>query len=126
MFRLKYQGVEHIWGWNGGGLLQMAFHNEMKNGPWTGDYNPTQAGDGTAMSPVTGIFCQGTDSLTLMTMMLDFNHNNGAYPKAMLAVWGGRVDEIYPAGQLLALHAGNAGPLGSEPGWRAEVLSPAR
>ncbi len=30
---LKYQGVEHIWGWNGGGLLQMAFHNEMKNGP---------------------------------------------------------------------------------------------
>jgi hypothetical protein len=95
---LKYQGVEHIWGWNGGGLLQMAFHNEMKNGPWTGDYNPTQAGDGTAMSPVTGIFCQGTDSLTLMTMMLDFNNNNGAYPKALVAVWGGRVNESIPAG----------------------------
>jgi hypothetical protein len=95
---LKYQSVEHIWGWNGGGLLQMAFHNEMKNGPWTGDYNPTQAGDGTAMSPVTGIFCQGTDSLTLMTMMLDFNNNNGAYPKALVAVWGGRVDETIPAG----------------------------
>ncbi len=43
--------------------------------PGRADYNPTQAGDGTAMSPVTGIFCQGTDSLTLMTMMLDFNHN---------------------------------------------------
>ena len=97
---LKYQGVEHIWGWNGGGLLQMAFHNDMKNGPWTGDYNPTQAGDGTAMSPVTGIFCQGTDSLTLMTMMLDFNHNNGAYPKALVAVWGGRVDESIPPGNF--------------------------
>ncbi|HXW15167.1 MAG TPA: hypothetical protein VEN79_11715 [Terriglobia bacterium] len=93
---LKYQGVEHIWGWNGGGLLQMAFHNEMKNGPWTGDYNPTQAGDGTSMSPVTGIFCQGTDSLTLMTMMLDFNNNNGAYPKALIAVWGGRAVESIP------------------------------
>jgi hypothetical protein len=93
---LKYQGAEHIWGWNGGGLLQMAFHNEMKNGPWTGDYNPTQAGDGTSMSPVTGIFCQGTDSLTLMTMMLDFNNNNGGYPRALLAIWGGRVNESIP------------------------------
>ena len=97
---LKYQGAEHIWGWNGGGLLQMAFHNEMKNGSWTGDYNPTQAGDGTAMSPVTGIFCQGTDSLTLMTMMLDFNNNNGAYPKALVAVWGGRVDDSIPPGNF--------------------------
>jgi hypothetical protein len=97
---LKYKGVEHIWGWNGGGLLQMAFHNEMKNGPWTGDYNPTQAGDGTAMSPVTGIYCEGTNSLTLMTMMLDFNHNNGAYPKALVAVCGGRVDETIPPGNF--------------------------
>jgi hypothetical protein len=97
---LQYKGAEHIWGWNGGGLLQMAFHNDMKNGRWTGDYNPTQAGDGTAMSPVTGIFCRGTDSVTLMTMMLDFNHNNGAYPKALIAVWGGRADETVPPGNF--------------------------
>jgi hypothetical protein len=46
----KYRGVENVWGYNGGGLLQMAFHNGMTNGPWAGDYNPTQAGDGSAMS----------------------------------------------------------------------------
>jgi hypothetical protein len=97
---LKHKGLEHIWGWNGGGLLQMAFHNQMKNGPWTGDYNPTQAGDGTAMSPVTGIYCDGTNSLTVLTMMLDFNHNNGAYPKALLAVWGGRMDDSAPPGNF--------------------------
>jgi len=54
---LKYRGVEHIWGYNGGGLLQIAFHNRRDNGSIAGDYNPTQAGDGSAMSPVTGIAC---------------------------------------------------------------------
>ncbi len=56
---LRYRGAEHIWGYNGGGLLQMAFHNGMSNGAWWGDYNPTQAGDGSAMSPVTGVACDG-------------------------------------------------------------------
>ncbi len=94
---LRYNNLEHIWGWNGGGLLQMAFHNEMKNGRFTGDYNPTQAGDGTAMSPVTGIYCDDA-SVTMMTMMLDFNHNNGAYPKALIAVWDGRMNDTEPPG----------------------------
>lgn len=89
---LKYRGIEHIWGYNGGGLLQMAFHNSRHAGPWAGDYNPTQAGDGSAMSPVTGVACQGTESVTIMTMMLDFNHNNGFYEKPLIAVWGGRVN----------------------------------
>jgi hypothetical protein len=93
---LKYKGIEHIWGYNGGGLLQMAFHNRMTAGPWEGDYNPTQAGDGSAMSPVTGIACDGTNAVTLMTAMLDFNHNNGFYNKPLIAVWGGRVNEIVP------------------------------
>jgi hypothetical protein len=29
-------------------------------------------------------------------MMLDFNHNNGFYNKALIAVWGGRVNNIVP------------------------------
>jgi hypothetical protein len=93
---LKYRGIEHIWGYNGGGLLQMAFHNRMTAGPWEGDYNPTQAGDGSAMSPVTGISCDGTDAVTIMTAMLDFNHNNGFYQKPLIAVWGGRVNDMVP------------------------------
>jgi hypothetical protein len=93
----KYHDIEHTWGYNGGGLLQMAFHNHRKDGPWDGDYNPTQAGDGTAMSPVTSIGGNGIDTLILITMMLDFNHNNGFYPHPLLAVWGGRVDEHNPA-----------------------------
>ena len=93
---LRYRGVEHIWGYNGGGLLQMAFHNSMSRGSWRGDYNPTQAGDGSAMSPVTGIACDGTSAVTTMTMMLDFNHNNGFYEKPLIAVWGGRMVELEP------------------------------
>jgi hypothetical protein len=93
---LKYHGVEHVWGSNGGGLLQMAFHNQMTGGAWSGDYNPTQAGDGTANSSVTGIACNGTLSADLMTTMLDFNHNNGFYSKPLIAVWGGRVNDMEP------------------------------
>ncbi len=93
---LKYRGVEHIWGYNGGGLLQMAFHNQKNAGPWEGDYNPTQAGDGSAMSLVTGVACDGTQSADLVTMMLDFNHNNGFYKRALIAVWGGRVNDMVP------------------------------
>jgi hypothetical protein len=74
----------------------MAFHNQRNDGPWEGDYNPTQAGDGTTMSPVTGVACYGTDSVDIITMMLDFNHNNGFYPHPILAVWGGRVDTTIP------------------------------
>jgi len=92
----KYRGVENVWGSNGGGLLQMAFHNGMTNGPWAGDYNPTQAGDGSAMSLVTGIACQGTSAIDVVTIMLDFNHNNAFYDKALLAVWGGRVNDFLP------------------------------
>lgn len=93
----KYHDIEHTWGYNGGGLLQMAFHNSRDDGPWAGDYNPTQSGDGTSMSPVTSITGNGIDSLVLITIMLDFNHNNGFYPHPLLAVWGGRVDENIPA-----------------------------
>ena len=93
---LKYHGIEHIWGYNGGGLLQMAFHHSIKVGSFTGDYNPTQAGDGTAMSLVTGVACHGTQSIDLMTVMLDFNHNNGFYDKPLLAVWNGRVNDATP------------------------------
>lgn len=93
---LEYKGREHIWGYNGGGLLQMAFHNRMTNGLWDGDYNPTQAGDGSAMSPVTGIACDGVNAVTIMTAMLDFNHNNGFYTKPLIAVWGGRVNDMVP------------------------------
>jgi hypothetical protein len=74
----------------------MAFHNKMTNGLWDGDYNPTQAGDGSANSPVTGIACDGTKTATIMTAMLDFNHNNGFYKKALIAVWGGRLNDMVP------------------------------
>jgi hypothetical protein len=93
---LQYRGLEHIWGYNGGGLLQMAFHNRKDAGPWVGDYNPTQAGDGSAMSPVVGGACQGTASVDILTLMLDFNHNNGFYDKPLVAVWGGRVNDMIP------------------------------
>jgi hypothetical protein len=93
---LKYQGLEHIWGYNGGGLLQMAFHRHMDNGAWSGDYNPTQAGDGSANSPVTGIACDGDKSVDIVTTMLDFNHNNAFYSKPLIAVWDGRVNEMVP------------------------------
>ncbi len=93
---LKYKGREHIWGYNGGGLLQMAFHNRMNGGAWAGDYNPTQAGDGAANSSVTGIACNGTDSADFLTTMLDFNHNNGFYPKALIAVWAGHINRMQP------------------------------
>ena len=93
---LKYQGVEHIWGYNGGGLLQMAFHHSAKAGSLAGDYNPTQAGDGTANSPVVGVACHGTESIDLMTMMLDFNHNNSFYDKPLIAVWAGQINNDTP------------------------------
>ena len=93
---LKYQGIEHIWGYNGGGLLQMAFHHEVKVGNLTGDYNPTQAGDGTAMSLVTGVACQGTESIDLMAVILDLNHNNSFFDKPLLAVWNGQVSDLSP------------------------------
>jgi hypothetical protein len=93
---LRYRDVEYVWGYNGGGLLQMAFHHSLKLGPWEGDYNPTQAGDGSSMSLVTGVACHGTDSVDIVTMMLDFNHNNGFYQKPVLAVWGGRVNDRIP------------------------------
>jgi hypothetical protein len=93
---LKYRGLEHIWGYNGGGLLQMAFHNARKVGKLVGDYNPTQAGDGSAMSPVTGVACHGTDSVDILTMMLDFNHNNSFYQNPLIAVWGGRMNSSVP------------------------------
>jgi hypothetical protein len=92
---LIYGGQEHVWKYNGGGLLQMAFHNHMQ-GAWEGDYNPTQAGDGSAASPVTGVSCDHNHSLTTLTTMLDFNHNNGFYPKALVAVWDGKVNDMVP------------------------------
>jgi hypothetical protein len=106
---LKYHGLEHIWGFNGGGLLQMAFHNRMEHGAWDGDYNPTQAGDGSANSPVTGIACDRDKSVDLFTTMLDFNHNNGFYSKALVAVWDGKVNTMVPLSYsspyLLETHA---------------------
>lgn len=96
LISLKYKGVEHIWGYNGGGLLQMAFHNKMQHGAWDGDYNPTQAGDGSANSVVSGIACHGSSGMDVVTTMLDFNHNNGFYPKALVAVWNGRMNDMVP------------------------------
>ena len=93
---LIYRGVEHVWGRNGGALLQMAFHNMRKNGSLTGDYNPTQAGDGLAFSPVTGIACRGTESVTIMTMMLDFDNNNALLQEFAPGGLGGRVSELNP------------------------------
>jgi hypothetical protein len=105
---LIYGGQEHVWKYNGGGLLQMAFHNHMQ-GAWEGDYNPTQAGDGSAASPVTGVACDHNRSLTTLTTMLDFNHNNGFYPKALVAVWDGKVNDMVPLSYsspyLLETHA---------------------
>ena len=92
---LRYADQEHVWGYNGGGLLQMAFHNRMQ-GAWDGDYNPTQAGDGSANSPVVGIACEGDRSADIVTSMLDFNHNNGFYKKALVAVWNGRENDMVP------------------------------
>jgi len=115
---LRYRGQEHVWGYNGGGLLQMAFHNH-RNGAWEGDYNPTQAGDGSANSPVTGIACAGDRSADIVTSMLDFNHNNGFYPKALVAVWNGRVNDMVPLSYaspyLLETHAEWVPNPGSEP-----------
>jgi hypothetical protein len=74
----------------------MAFHNRMDSGAWTGDYNPTQAGDGSANSAVTGIACAGDHGVDFQTSMLDFNHNNGFYSKALVAVWNGRVNDMVP------------------------------
>jgi len=96
MVSLKYGGIEHIWGYHGGALLQMAFHHSSTVGKMVGDYNPTQAGDGTAMSPVTGIACHGTSSIDILTLMLDFNHNNAFYRHPVTAVWGGRVNSGIP------------------------------
>lgn len=92
----KYHDIEHVWGNNGGGMLQMAFHGDMKNGPWEGDYNPTQAGDGTSNSPVTGIACDGTSSLDILSSPLEFGHNGGAFPHPLIAVWNGRVSDVIP------------------------------
>ena len=105
---LRYNGLEHVWGYNGGGLLQMAFHNRMK-GAWDGDYNPTQAGDGSSNSPVTGIACDSDHSANILTSMLDFNHNNGFYKNALVAVWKGRQNDMMPLSYaspyLLETHA---------------------
>jgi len=92
----KYHDIEHVWGYNGGGMLQMAFHNDMHNGPWSFDYNPTQAGDGTSSSPVTGIACDGKRSVDILATLLEFGHNGGAFPHPLIAVWNGRVSDIVP------------------------------
>ena len=92
----KYRDIEHVWGYNGGGMLQMAFHNPLSLGAWTGDYNPTQAGDGTAMSPVTGIACDGKRSVNILTTLLEFNHNNSFFPHPLLAGWNGRINDLMP------------------------------
>ena len=117
---LRYAGREHIWGYNGGGLLQMAFHNHMK-GAWDGDYNPTQAGDGSASSPVTGIACKGDGSADIVTTMLDFNHNNGFYSRALIAVWDGKVNDMVPLSYaspyLLETHAAWVPHPGAKPAY---------
>ena len=95
---VKYHGIEHIWGYNGGALLQMAFHHTTTVAGMAGDYNPTQAGDGSSMSPVTGMACHGTSSVDIVTMMLDFNHNNAFYQRPLIAVWGGRINSSIPSG----------------------------
>jgi hypothetical protein len=98
---LKYHGIEHIWGWNAGAMLQMAFHHVIPppykaTSAMAGDYNPTQAGDEFSNSPVTGVACQGTSSVDILTMMLDFNTNASLYQHPLLAVWGGRVSSGIP------------------------------
>lgn len=98
---LQYHGIEHIWGSNAGAMLQMAIHNRIafqKTGsPQGGDYNPTQAGDEYSNSPVTGVACDGTSSVDIVTMLLDFNLNASFYRHALIAVWGGRVNDGIPA-----------------------------
>lgn len=98
---LKYHGLEHIWGRNAGAMLQMAFHHVMPlpykaTSGMAGDYNPTQAGDEFSNSPVTGVACQGTSSVDIVTMMLDFNTNASFHQHPLLAVWGGRVSSAIP------------------------------
>jgi hypothetical protein len=92
----QYRGIEHTWGYNGGAHLQMAFFNRTTKGPQKGNYNPTQAGDGSSPSPVTGVACNGTESVDIVTMMLDFNHNDGFYENPVIAVWGGRINKMTP------------------------------
>jgi hypothetical protein len=99
---LKYKGIEHIWGWNRGAMLQIAIHHVMgfeKQGSvqGQGDYNPTQAGDEYSSSLVTGVACDATSSIDVVTMMLDFNNNAAFYRKPLLAVWGGQVNGGVPA-----------------------------
>lgn len=98
---LKYDGIEHIWGWNRGAMLQMAIHHqtgfEKAGSQQGGDYNPTQAGDEYSSSPVTGVACDGTSSVDIVTMTLDFNNNASFYPHPLIAVWGGRVSNTIPA-----------------------------
>ena len=122
---LKYRKLEYVWGYNGGGLLQMAFHNRREKGHRVGDYNPTQAGDGSAMSPVTGVDCNPSGSVDIMTMMLDFNHNNGFYPHPLIALWGGRVDSTIPLSYFspytLETHAHWVRNPGGEPKYYLEL-----
>jgi hypothetical protein len=101
---LKYHGIEHIWGNNAGAMLQMAIHNRISfqkaGSPQGGDYNPTQAGDEYSNSPVTGVACDGTSSVDIVTMLLDFNLNASFYRHPLLAVWGGRVSNGIPPSYL--------------------------
>ena len=77
-------------------MLQMAFHTDTRMVPWPEDYNPTQAGDGTAMSPLSGIACNGTRSVDLLVTPLEFNHNYALYNHPLLAVWDGRINTFMP------------------------------
>jgi len=101
---LEYRGIEHIWGNNAGAMLQMAIHNRIAfqgvGSPQGGDYNPTQAGDEYSNSPVTGVGCEGTSSVDIVTMLLDFNLNASFYEHALIAVWGGRINDGIPASYL--------------------------
>ena len=58
---------------------------------------------------MTGIACHNDRSLDLLTSMLDFNHNNGFFPKSLVAVWDGRVNDMIPLSYaspyLLETHA---------------------
>jgi hypothetical protein len=48
------------------------------------------------MSQVTGIACDGTQAADIVTVMLDFNHNNGFYKNPLIAVWDGRINDMVP------------------------------
>lgn len=104
---LEYRGVEHIWGNNAGAMLQMAIHNRIAfqgtGSPQGGDYNPTQAGDEYSNSPVTGVGCDGTSSVDIVTMLLDFNLDASFYKHPLLAVWGGRINDDIPASYFTPL-----------------------